>query len=187
MNNNNLQVNGGNGSNTYLFVPAAVALTGGGTVNLSTIAASGGNAFLQLENGITLDNVNNTIQGEGVIYNNGTIFNNHAAGIINANSAGGSLATVLSLEYGVFNNTGLIEANNNGALQFISTTVNNAGGGVITANGAGTSVTLTSTTIQGGVLNNNGAAFFGTPERKRGLLGWQHRRGRDHAERHLYH
>src|ERR1039457_4730653 len=163
VNNQNLQVNGGNGYNTYLYIPAAVTLTGGGTVNLSTIAASGGNATLLLENGITLDNVNNTIQGEGRIYNNGTVFNNHASGLINANSAGGLLTTVLSLEYGIFNNTGLIEATNNGALQLISTTVNNTGGGVITANGAGTSVTLTGTTIQGGTLNNNGGAFFGTP------------------------
>ena len=163
VNNNRLQVNGGNGTNSYLYAPAAVTLTGGGTVNLSSLAASGGYAWLYLYNGITLDNVNNTIQGEGVLYNNGTIFNNHAAGVINANSAGSPLINALALDYGTFNNTGLIEATNNGALQFYSTVVNNTGGGVITASGPGTSVTLVSTTIQGGTLNNNGAAFFGTP------------------------
>ena len=76
VNNNNLQVNGGNGNNTYLFMSVPVTLTGGGTVSLNTLTG-GGNANLQLEDGITFDNVNNTIQGEGVIYNNGTVFNNH--------------------------------------------------------------------------------------------------------------
>ena len=140
------------------------ALTGGGTVSLSTTTnGGGGDAWLYLFNGGTLDNVNNTIQGEGIIYNNGTVFNNHAAGIINASSAGGLLANYLELEYGTFNNTGLMEATNNGNLQLYSTTVNNSGGGVIAANGAGASVTLYGTTIQGGTLNNNGGAFFGTP------------------------
>ncbi len=162
VNNTNLQVNGGNGTNSYLYIGVPVTLTGGGTVSLNTLTGSG-NANLYLYNGITFDNVDNTIQGEGLIYNNGTVFNNHAAGIINANSTGGSLATVLSLEYGTFNNQGLIEATNNGDLQLYSTTVNNAGGGVISINGAGTSLELYGTTIQGGTLNNNGGAFMGTP------------------------
>jgi PEP-CTERM motif len=164
VNKGNFQVNGGGNSNTYLYIPAAVTLTGGGTVSLSTSTnGGGGNANLYLYNGITLDNVNNTIQGEGIIYNNGTIFNNHAAGVINANFASGLLINYLELEYGVFNNTGLMEATNNGNLQLYSTTVNNAGGGVISANGSGASVTLFGTTIQSGTLNDNGSAFLGTP------------------------
>ena len=90
------------------------------------------------------------------------MFNNHAAGIINANSAGSPLVNALELDYGTFNNTGLMEATNNGDLQLYTTTVNNSGGGVIAANGSGASVTLYGTTIQGGTLNNNGGAFFGT-------------------------
>ena len=165
INNNNLQVNGGNNTNTYVYVGtgAAVTLSGGGTVSLHTdTTGGGGNANLYLEGGTTLDNVDNTIQGEGVIYNNGTIFNNHAAGIINANSAGSPLINTLALEYGVFNNNGLMEATNNGNLYLYSTTVNNTGGGVVSANGPGASVTLYGTTIQGGSLNNNGGAFVGT-------------------------
>ena len=162
VNNGILQVNGGNGTNSYLFVPGNVTLSGGGTVNLSTIAASGGNAFLQLENGATLDNVNNTIQGEGVIYNNGTVLNNHAGGTINANSTGSPLIGSLTLEYGVVNNAGLLEATNNGTLYLYSTTINNTGAN-ITASGSGASVGLYGVTVNGGTLNNNGGAFFGTP------------------------
>jgi PEP-CTERM motif len=164
VNNGSFQVNGGGNSNTYLYVPVNVSLTGNGTVSLSTTTTGGGgNANLWLYNGSTLDNVNNTIQGEGILYNNGTVFNNHTAGIVNANSTGGALISTLALEYGTFNNTGLMEATNNGTLQLYSTTVNNAGGGVISANGPGASVILNNTTIQGGSLNNNGGAFFGTP------------------------
>ncbi len=165
INNNNLQVNGGNNTNTYLYAGAgaAVTLSGGGTVSLHTDTTGGnGNANLYLEGGTTLDNVNNTIQGEGVIYNNGTVFNNHTAGIINANSAGSPLINDLQLDYGTFNNNGLMEATNNGNLYLYSTTINNTGGGVVSANGSGASVTLYNTTIQGGSLNNNGGAFVGT-------------------------
>ena len=70
--------------------------------------------------------------------------------------------TTLELEYGTFNNNGLMEATNNGDLQLYSTTVNNTGGGVVSANGSGASVTLYGATIQGGSLNNNGGAFVGT-------------------------
>ena len=165
VNNGNFQVNGGGNSNTYLYLNGGnPTFTGGGTVSLSTTTnGGGGNAYLYLYGSTTLDNMNNTIQGEGIIYNNGAIINNHAAGIINANSAGGLLINALTLEYGVFNNTGLMEATNNGSLELYSTTVNNAGGGVISANGAGASVILYGTTIQGGSLNNNGGSFFGTP------------------------
>ena len=164
INTNNLQVNGGNNTNTYLYDTTAVTLSGGGTLSIHTdTTGGGGNANLYLTGGTTLDNVDNTIQGEGVIYNNGAIFNNHAAGIINANSAGSPLINTLELYYGTFNNNGLMEATNNGDLQLYNTTVNNAGGGVVSANGPGASVTLLGgTTIQGGSLNNNGGAFLGT-------------------------
>jgi len=165
VNNGNFQVNGGGNSNTYLYLNGGnPTFTGGGTVSLSTTTVGGGgDAYLYLYGNTTLDNVNNTIQGEGYIYNNGAIVNNHATGIINANSAGGLLVNYLQLEYGTVNNKGLMEATNNGNLQLYSTTVNNTGGGVISANGSGASVILYGTTIQGGSLNNNGGAFLGTP------------------------
>ena len=163
INNGSFQVNGGGNTNAYLYVPGNVTLTGGGTVNLNTTTTGGGgDAFLYLQNGATLDNVDNTIQGEGFINNSGIVINNHSGGIINANSVGSPLLSYLQLQYGTVNNTGLLEATNNGQLALYATTVNNAGGN-ITANGSGASVLLYSSTIQGGTLNNNGAAFFGTP------------------------
>ena len=165
VNNGTLQVNGGNNTNAYLYLPVNVSLTGGGTVNLQTgTTGGGGNAYLYLENGSTLDNVNNTIQGSGIIYNNGTTINNHASGVINANPLGTAPLQSLTLEYGTFNNLGLIEATNGGQLVIYSTTVNNAGGN-LTNNTSGTNagVYLQSSTVVGGNLNNNTTGFFGTP------------------------
>ena len=82
----------GNGNNSELLIDSAnVTLQGGGTVTLST-ASGGGNALLlQAAGGLTLTNVNNTIQGEGIIGFNGLTLVNEAGGTINANSMGGSL------------------------------------------------------------------------------------------------
>ena len=94
-----INVNGGGGSSATLWLPTSVTLSGGGTLTLSTTATGGGNAYLYLESGSTLDNVNNTIQGEGIIYNNGTTVKNESGGIINANSTGSPLISSLTLEY----------------------------------------------------------------------------------------
>ncbi len=166
-NNKSIQLNGGSGTNSALLMGGgsnpAVTLQGGGTVNLST-ASGGGNAYLeQAVGGVTLTNVNNTIQGEGIIGNNGLTLVNQSGGTINANSTGGPLTTTLALQGLGLTNQGLLEATNNGLLQLNGITVNNAGAN-ITANGPGASVQLLSgTVIQGGTLNNNGGAFFGTP------------------------
>ena len=141
INKGNLLVKGGGGSNTFLYAPANVTLTGGGTVTLDTTASGGGNAYLYPYNGSTLDNVDNTIQGEGIIYNNGTTLINRSGGTINANSTGSVHTTALQIQYGTVNNLGLMEATNNGNLQLYNTSVNNAGGN-ITANGAGASVSV---------------------------------------------
>ena len=98
-----ININGGGNTNSYLYLPTSVTLSGGGTVNLSTTTTGGGgNAYLELSSGSTLDNVDNTIAGEGIIYNNGTTINNEAGGVINANSTGSPLISTLSLEYGPF-------------------------------------------------------------------------------------
>ena len=166
VNNGTFLVTGGGNTNAYLYGPANVSLTGGGTVTLDTTTANGGgNAYLWLYNSSTLDNVNNTIQGEGIIYNNGTVLNNHAAGVINASQIGSSPLYYLQLEYGTVNNSGLLEATNGGQLSLYSTTVNNSGGN-ITNNSTGLStsgVYVQGTTIQGGNLNNTSGSFFGTP------------------------
>jgi len=155
-------VNGGGGSNTYLYAPANTALSGAGTLTLDTTTTNGGgNAYLWLSSGATLDNVGNTIQGEGTIYNSGATLINEAAGTINANSAGSPLISALTVEYGRVNNAGLMEATNNGVLQLYDTDLYNSGGS-IAANGSGASVQLQGTVILGGTLTNNGGAFLGT-------------------------
>ena len=71
-NHGNILVNGGGGTNTVLDIESAnVMLTGGGTVTLST-ASGGGSAYIyQTAGGLTLENFDNTIQGAGIIGNDG--------------------------------------------------------------------------------------------------------------------
>ena len=122
-NNGNFQVNGGGGVNSYIYTGANTTLQGGGTVTLYTATVAAAMLFSIRTAAYTLTNVNHTIQGEGIIYNNGSVLNNQAT--INANSTGGTLATYLELEYGTVNNTGLLEATNSGDLILYATTVNN--------------------------------------------------------------
>jgi PEP-CTERM motif len=162
-NSNNLQLNGGNGANSFLVMDNNVTLEGGGTVTLATTAASGGNAFIeQAAGGLTLTNVNNTIQGSGIIGQNGLTLVNESGGVINANSTGSPLVSYLLFQSGAVTNQGLMEASGSGVLQINGDTVNNAGGN-ITANGAGSTVQLIGgAVIQGGTLTNNGGTL-GTP------------------------
>src|SRR5271167_4089965 len=155
-NNNFLVMATGNGNNSALEIDDAnVTLQGGGTVTLST-ASGGGNALLlQAAGGLTLTNVNNTIQGEGIIGFNGLTLVNEAGGTINANSMGGSQITTLTFESASVTNQGLIEATNNGVLNIDAITVKNQGG-TIAANGASATVQLfADADIQGGTLTNN--------------------------------
>src|SRR6266851_4599002 len=117
-NQGNFQVNGGSGSNTLLQLLGNTTLQGGGTVTLSTIAGGGNNAIIQQgSGGLTLTNVNNTIQGEGIIGNGGLALVNQVGGTINANSLGAGLLTTLTLNGGGnVTNTGLLEATNSGVL-----------------------------------------------------------------------
>jgi hypothetical protein len=160
-NNNVIQVNGGNGADAVIEIDNNLTLQGGGTLNLSTITASGGSAYLeQASGGLILTNVNNIIQGEGIIGNNGlTLVNQN---IIDANSTGAPLSLSLNLQGLALTNPRLVEATNQGVLNINGVVVNNAGGN-ITANGSGTFVQLFgSTQIQGGTLTNNGG-WLGTP------------------------
>jgi hypothetical protein len=71
---------------------------------------------------------------------------NEAAGVIDANSTGGSLITTLTLDGGgLVTNAGLLEATNSGDL-VLNNTVDNAGSN-IASNGAGATVSG-DTTIQ---------------------------------------
>ncbi len=156
-NQGTIQLNGGGGSNIQLLGDStSVMLTGGGIINM-TVAGGGGNAFIdQAVGGVTLTNVNNTIQGAGNIGNGGLTLVNQAT--INANSSG---QTLLLNGSGGVTNTGLMEASNGGVLQMNSVTVNN-GGGHITANSGSNVQIFGNSVIQGGTLTNNGS-FFGTP------------------------
>ena len=152
-NNGLIQLNGGNGSNGVFELNANTTLTGGGTVTLSTITSSGGNAFIQ-ENaaGLTLTNTNNVIQGNGVIGNSGLTLVNSTGGTVDANVSGNTLTMNGG---GGTTNTGLLEATNGGGLAFNGTAVTNTGGN-ITASGAGSVVSLLNTSVTGGTLNTTG-------------------------------
>jgi hypothetical protein len=159
-----IQINAGAGAvnNTTLETSSpSVTLTGGGIVNLTTLNG-GFTAFLyQATGGETLTNLNNTIQGEGIIGYNGLTLVNTAGGTINANSTGIGISNTLSLQGLDLTNQGLAEATNSGVLQINGITVNNAGGN-ITANTGAQVQLLGNATIQGGTLNNIGGVFLGT-------------------------
>ena len=92
-NNNNFQLNSGGGSNSVLIIDSAnVTLQGGGTVTMSYSGMGGGSAIIyQAAGGSTLTNVNNTIQGAGIIGFNGLSVVNEAT--INANLSGQTLSS----------------------------------------------------------------------------------------------
>ena len=96
-----IQLNGGAGSNTFLYLDANTMLQGGGTVTLST-ASGGGSTFIeQGVGGVTLTN-NSTIQGNGLI-GNGLTLVNQAGGTVNASGGTLSLYTVVSLKNSTIN------------------------------------------------------------------------------------
>jgi hypothetical protein len=149
---NNGNINVATGANdAVLGLNANTTLTGGGTVTLSQ--GTGAAIIQQQSAGLTLENVNNTIQGAGTIGNSALTVQNDASGKIIANTNGQTLTLNPSSDV---TNLGLLEATNGGNLQ-ISTTVANAGGN-ITANGG--TVTFQSSIINGGTLNSsNGGAL----------------------------
>ena len=111
-------------------------------------------AFLR-GSGVTLTNTNNTIQGAGLIGDNGalTIVNQAT---IDANASGQSLN--LSQGGGVVTNTGTLEATDGGTLNLFSKVTNT--GGAITANGG--TVNVDDATIVGGTLNTTGGDLMQT-------------------------
>ncbi len=144
-NSGSISVNAGGGNNTSLVLSGNTTLTGGGTLALSS-GDNWGQVYLQPQTGnLTLTNVDNTIQGYGIIGNGGLTFIN--AGTVDANSSGNSLT--LNGSGGITNAGGLLEATNGGTL-LIAATVNNQNGN-ITSNG-GTVDIVSGSTIQGGTL-----------------------------------
>jgi PEP-CTERM motif len=144
-NNGALQLTSG-ANNTIFGLNTSVLLTGGGTVTMAE--TGGGGVFIQQTvGGLTLENVNNLIQGAGTIGNGGLFFQNDAGGTVNANASG---LTVLLDGSGNVTNLGLLEATGGGTLEIASTTVNNQGGNI---SGLGGTVLVSSGTLQGGTLN----------------------------------
>ena len=131
-NKGTVQVDGGGGANTILQIGNSLSLSGGGTVNLS-VASGGGNAFLR-GSGVTLTNVDNTIQGAGNIGDSGALALVNQAKV-DANATGQTLA--VNGGNGGITNTGLLEATNGGTLQLLNT-VNNAGGNITTGDATST-------------------------------------------------
>jgi fibronectin-binding autotransporter adhesin len=143
----NLAITGGN-----------VSLTGGGTIVMSDAYFSGQSG------GLTLNNVNNLIQGTGELGQNGMSLINLSAGVVNADVSGG---TLLLDGGGLVTNHGLLEATNGGILEIIDN-LNNAGGTVIADGGLvldnGATVTNTGTVDirPSGALNIGAGAYVQT-------------------------
>ena len=130
-----------------------VTLTGGGTVTLSSTP----NGTAQLDGpGGTLINVDNTINGSGLIGsgNNHLVLVNQSQGIIDANVPSGTLTLQTSSD----TNTGLLEATGGGILS-LQSDINNQNGLIQSSSGSS-------------VLIGNGATIYGgTLKSNSGLLG----------------
>jgi hypothetical protein len=134
-NNGIITVVGGGGSNAILDIGNSQTL--GGTVTLS-IASGGGSAYIQQgSGGLTLTNAG-TIQGAGVIGNNGLAVINGAGATIAANAAGGG--TLLLNGGAGFTNSGTLQVGSGDLLQVDTGTFTNFSG----------------TTLKGGTYNVSG-------------------------------
>ena len=176
-NQGNLQVNSG-GLDTHLTLTGNTILQGGGAVTLANVGGVGQTIINAAPGGATLTNVDNTIQGAGLI-DFTVILVNQSGGTINANVAGQSLG----LSGNSFINAGLLEATGGGTLNIsgaVGAFIDNRGGtiaanggnvvllllsvtgGAITASNGGI-INLLATTVFGGTLNNvSGTLVTGT-------------------------
>jgi fibronectin-binding autotransporter adhesin len=134
-------------------VPAAVTLTGGGTLKMS----NNPNNVIGIFGG-GLINVNNTIQGAGHIGNTQMGLNNQ--GTINANIGGAGANPLIIDTAGTGSNTGTMEATTGGTLE-VHASFNNTGG-KIQAVGAGSVVLLgPDTSFSGGTLTTSAGGIVG--------------------------
>ncbi len=145
--------------------PASLALTGNATLDNGGTILLDGSYFLHslIENGrpdhgaVTLDNVNGTIEGAGIISLSDSVplsaLVNQSGGIIDGNGTG---PLVLGLTFPeIVDNAGLIEATGTGGLLIDNSRIDNligAAGGTIAAIGAGAIVTLDLVDVSGGTL-----------------------------------
>ncbi|MBV9825088.1 MAG: hypothetical protein JO001_05380, partial [Alphaproteobacteria bacterium] len=150
LNSGVLDVTGDGNSNAFLVASSGtVLLSGGGTIALDNHSL----AILQTAAGATLDNIDNTIIGQGQIGDGVAIsIINEAGGAIEANGNGAAL-TINTGTIALINK-GLIETTNSGPIT-INSTIDNSGGTISLASG---DVTLAGATIINGVLNGTGGA-----------------------------
>ena len=152
-----IDVGGGADSNGVLFVSTAATLTGGGTVTLSAQpdgSGYSGDAFLE-GYGATLTNVDDTIQGTGVIGSDQLEVVNGS--VIDATPEGGTSTLTIEDTREFLNANGeaggRLEASAGGTLNIDGVTIDDALG-LITVADASSVVELTNATIQGGTLSN---------------------------------
>ena len=160
-NQGTIQLNGGGGNNGVLNLAGNVTLNGGGTVAM-TDTSGAGNAFFE-GNGQTLTNVDNTIEGTGIIGNGNLAVIN--GGTIEASPAGGTSTLTLNGSGGLTNN-GTFAANNGGTLTvtvpFTNTGTVHAINGTIDANAGFTGTTGTATIDSTGTLSIGANSTVGT-------------------------
>ena len=119
-----------------------LTISGGGTINLN----NAGSALDGNSNNETLENQDNTIEGQGQIAYHLASFQNDAKATVSANVPGGTL------EINDINvtNTGTIEATGGGELEISASTVTNSGGTISTDSTS--KLVLTDSTVNGGNL-----------------------------------
>jgi hypothetical protein len=147
-NQGNILLDGSGATSTQFNVSPSATLQGGGTVSMS------GNAQItSIANGITLTNVDNTIQGSGVVGNTSgninSLLNLINQGTINANVSG----QLLFLQQLNLTNTGTVEATGGGILETNGGPINNTGGSIV-ADG-GSEVLLLGVGLPGGLTKGN--------------------------------
>jgi filamentous hemagglutinin len=98
-----------------LYTGGNTTLEGGGTITLTTPTGSS-NSNISQGGAYTLDNVNNTIQGQGMIQNAPGSLINEANGKIIANTGVG-LATTLEISGGTVTNNGTLQVNPGATLE----------------------------------------------------------------------
>ena len=152
-NTGTLKMDVSDSNNVVLNFSGVVTLTGGGTVLMAE--TGGGTAVLNNSNFGQLINVNNLIEGAGQIGNNGLVFTNQAAGVVNANDSTGK--TLLINANNVLNQ-GLIEATGKGVLE-INVAIANQGANIEAIGSTATVEMVSGSTIRGGTLTNSGGLW----------------------------
>jgi hypothetical protein len=152
-----ININGTANDTELRITSPIVTLSGAGHVNLAS-----GPAFIFGVGGGAdeLDNINNTIAGEGTLGNGDLTLRNEAAGVVDANQ---TTSLTLNPNDGTYN-LGLLEDTGTGGLALSAGFIDNtqsANSGKISATGAGAHIDLSSSVaIYGGTLSAGSGAYL---------------------------